>query len=756
MLKVLRRIVQEVAAAPTLEEALALVVSHVQESMQADACSIFLTDEERGEYVLMASVGLNPDVIGKVRLKFGQGLVGLVAEREEPINLDDISEHPDNLMFTDLGDAVYSAFMGVPVIYRSELLGVIVVQHREKRFFAESEEAFLVTLAVQLAVELTQAIAKGALIELKQSNRKRKSTPKILHGLPGSPGVGIGTVTVVVPPADLDAVPDKQIDNVDAELALFDAAMIAARDEMHTLQTRAKSSLSSAESALFDAYSRLLDSRSLMDEVASEIKSGQWAQGSLKRVIKKHILQFESLDDPYLQERASDFRDLGRRILAKLQLSEPTVSLKKPMILVSEEVTATMLMEVPEKMLLGIVSAAGSGNSHVAILARALGVPTVMGVTGVPLTGLDGKEFIVDGYNGEVYISPPASIKKEYKHLAQEEAELDQELSTLRDLPAETQDGVHVSLTVNTGLVAEGGLSLSVGAEGVGLYRTEIPFMMRDRFPSEEEQRLMYRQLLNAFAPRPVVMRTLDIGGDKSLPYFPIEEDNPFLGWRGVRITLDQPEIFLQQVRAMLSASVDLDNLSILLPMVSTVSDVDISVRLIHQAYNELKEEGMSIKKPELGVMIEVPAAVYQAFELASKVDFLSVGSNDLIQYMLAVDRNNARVADRYDGLHPAVLKALKLTVDSGHKAGKKVAICGELASDPIAIVLLLGMGYDRLSMSARSLPRAKKVVRTFSQADAEGIVKDVLKIDDTREIRTHMEMILEDAGLGGLIRAGK
>ncbi len=756
MLKTLRRIVQEVTAASDMTQALNLAVTHIKDELHANACSIFLINEERGEYILMATHGLNTEMVAKAKLKLGEGLVGLVGEREEPINVGNAPEHPHYKSYRTLDEQDYFGFIGVPIISQGELLGVLVVQRSEAGEFAEEEEAFLVTLVTQIAPEIAKARAKGALVALTK-RRRRKSDAYVLKGIPGAPGVAIGQAVVIYPPADLDAVPDRPAEDIEHEINLFETALQAARDEINELQTRAKATLSVAENALFDAYLRLLDSRSLMNEVEDEIKNNQWAQGAVKRVIKKHILQFESLDDPYLKERAADFRDLGRRILSNLQTSKrQTPDYPKQTILVSEEVTATALMEVPIEQLVGVMSGTGSANSHVAILARALGLPTVMGVTGTPLSQLSGKDFIVDGYNGEVYVSPSASVKREFKELAAEEQQLDQELDALHDLPAETKDGHVVSLLVNTGLAVDGGLSLSAGAEGVGLYRTEMPFMIRDRFPSEEEQRIMYRQLLNTFSPRPVVMRTLDIGGDKALTYFPVQEENPFLGWRGVRITLDHPEIFLQQIRAMLHASEELNNLALMLPMVTSVSEVEASLRLIKQAHLELIDEGIKVKMPKLGLMIEVPAAVYQAFEFAKRVDFISVGTNDLIQYILAVDRNNPRVANIYNGFHPAVLRALNDIVKAGRKANRSVSICGEMAGDPVAAVLLLGMGYDALSMSARSLPRIKWVIRQFSLEKAKQLVKEVLKMDDPVEVRCHMEMALEEAGLGGLIRAGK
>lgn len=756
MLKTLRRIIQGVNAADDLLSALAYVVTEVSDSVQTDTCSIYISDPLQGEYVLMATHGMDNSLINKARYKFGEGLVGLVGEREEPINIADAHDHQHFQASKQFNEDEFRAFAGVPVIHRGELLAVLTVRRRDAIAFEEDETAFLLTLSAQLAAEIASMQSKGNLGNVKK-RRGRKKLPTVIVGVSGAPGVAVGKAVVIYPPADLDAVPDRKTDQPEQDIELFGNALEAAREEIQHLQHRAKSSLSAAENALFDAYLRILDSRSLTQEIEEEIREGQWAQSALKRVIKRHVLQFESLDDAYLQERATDFRDLGRRILSHLQSNKRELpDYVDNTILISDEVTATALMEVPREVLAGVISGSGSSNSHVAILARALGLPTVMGVTGVPLSDLNGKELVVDGYNGQVYVSPTATVKKEFRSLAEEEQELDEELEKLHDLPAETKDKHALSLYVNTGLAVDGGLSLSVGAEGVGLYRTEMPFMLRDRFPSEEEQRVMYRQLLNTFAPRPVVMRTLDIGGDKALPYFPVQEDNPFLGWRGIRITLDHPEIFLQQVRAMMKASVELDNLSLLLPMITSVKEVEQSQRFIQQAYDELINEGLEIKKPAIGLMVEVPAAVYQCYELAKRVDFLSVGSNDLIQYLLAVDRNNSRVAHLYNGLHPAVLRALQNVVKQAHKANTPVSICGELASDPIAVVLLVGMGYDSLSMSARSLPRVKWVIRNFSLEHAKELVKEVVKMDDPVEVRCHLEMAIEEAGLGGLIRAGR
>jgi len=460
------------------------------------------------------------------------------------------------------------------------------------------------------------------------------------------------------------------------------------------------------------------------------------------------------MDDAYLRERAADVRDLGRRVLTHLQESvEENRVFPENAILVGEEITASMLGEVPEGHLAALVSVKGSHNSHVAILARAMGVPTIVGAIDLPYKQLEGRELVVDGYNGIVYCDPSDELRKRFAAIYQEEQELVKGLEALKELPCESLDHHRVPLWVNTGLMADVMRSLDRGAEGVGLFRTEVPFLLRDRFPSEEEQRQIYREQLQAFAPHPVTMRTLDIGGDKSLPYFPIEEDNPFLGWRGIRVTLDHPEIFLAQVRAMLKASEDLNNLRIMLPMIASISELEVAKTLVYRAYHELLEEGYVIDLPPIGVMIEVPATVYQVKDFAARSDFLSVGSNDLTQYLLAVDRNNARVADLYNSFHPAVLRALQVIVSQAHQVGTPVTICGEMAGDPGAAILLAAMGYDVLSMNATNLPKVKSVIRSITMVDAEALLEKVLKMIDAEEVTQCVNEMLEAAGITRLLR---
>ncbi|KZN14961.1 phosphoenolpyruvate--protein phosphotransferase [Marinomonas sp. TW1] len=757
MLGLLRRITQEVTAAQSLSAALDIIVRRVRRAMRAEVCSIYLVDSNTSEYVLMATRGLNADMAGSVSLKSDEGLVSLVGRRAEPVNLEDAHIHPSFHYLQGTGEERYRSFLGVPIIHHRQVLGVLVVQHEEKRRFDEGEEAFLITLSAQLAGVIAHAEATGAITNLN-ANATPRGADFRYKGVPGSSGVAIGRGVVVFPPADLDVIPDRETTNPEQEIDDFYQALDAVRRDIREASNRISQHLSADEKALFDVYLKILDDNSIAGEVVKKIKEGQWAQGALRQVIKAHIRQFDRMDDPYLRERASDLRDLGRRILSHLQEKAPNIveRFSEPAIIIGEELTASMLGEIPIDKIKGLVSVMGSGNSHVAILARAMGIPTVMGALDLPYAQLDKADLIVDGYQGQVFTYPSEALIDNYQQIVDEERLLEEEYESLKDLPCETLDGQRLSLFVNTGLSADVARSLDRGAEGIGLYRTEVPFMVRDRFPTEAEQVVIYRQQLEGFAPAPVTVRTLDIGGDKALPYFPITEANPFLGWRGIRVTLDHLEIFMAQIRAMIKASAELHNLKIMLPMISNVAEVEEALALIRRAYAEVKEEGYDVKMPKVGVMIEIPAAVYQAKTLAKMVDFLSVGSNDLTQYLLAVDRNNPRVADLYNSFHPSVLHALASIVDQVKDEGVGLSVCGEMAGDPMGAILLMAMGYDVLSMSSTSLPKVKAVIRNISLSQSQDMLNEVMSLSHAETVVQTMTRLMREANIERLIRPSK
>lgn len=757
MLEKLRKIVQDVDSAPNFTAALDTMVTSVRDTMGTEVCSVYLVDDKTGRYVLMATEGLNPESIGVVSLAANEGLVGLCGAREEPINLDNAAAHPKYHYLPETGEEKYNSFLGVPIMHRRKVLGVLVVQQRDKRKFDESEEAFLVTLSAQLSGVVAHAKAVGAFETMRAP--PRANATRMFHGIAGATGIVLGRAIVMYPPADIDSVPDRVAEDVEGEIEQLHNAIEAVRADMRALEQKMAGSLMSEERALFDAYLRMLDDDALLVELEDRIHAGNWAQGALREVIEAHMQAFAAMEDPYLRERMTDVRDLGLRILAHLQKQDDAGMREFPehSILIGEEITTAMLVETPLEKIGGIVTVAGAANSHMAIVARALGIPTVLGVSDLPVTQLDDTEMIVDAYQGKVYVQPSRQLRSRYKDIIKEEQQLVAGLDAYRDRPAKTPDGHRIALYVNTGLMADVARAKDRGAEGVGLYRSEIPFMLREHFPGEEEQRTIYRQQLEAFAPRPVTMRTLDIGGDKDLPYFPIKEDNPALGWRGIRITLDHPEIFMVQIRAMLKAAIGLDNLQILLPMISSVFEVEEALHLIHRAMMEVQEEeGVPITMPRIGVMVEVPAAVFQISDMVQLVDFVSVGSNDLTQYMLAVDRNNARVADIYTSYHPSVLRALQVVVNEVHKAGKPVGICGEMAGDPGTAMLLMAMGFDSLSMSASNLLKIRKTICNVPRDQAQALLEQVMQVDNAAVIRSLVEFELEDLGLMDLIRPGK
>ncbi|MGI9609511.1 MAG: phosphoenolpyruvate--protein phosphotransferase, partial [Acidimicrobiia bacterium] len=575
MLETLRNIVQDVNTAANFQQQLDLIVSRVRDAMGTEVCSIYLLNPARSHYLFVATEGLNLDAIGAAQLGVDEGLVGYVGQRAEPINLEDATLHSRFHYLPEIGEEAFHSFLGVPIIHHRRILGVLVVQQRDRRRFDESEEAFLVTLSAQLSFIVAHAEATGDIAHLSQLDYEHRDVRFI--GVPGAPGITVGEAVVVQPGVDLSAVPDRDVENMTVELAVFDRAINAVRDDIKRIGEQLSGNLPPQELALFDAYLHMLDDNALAGDVRDRIRRGQWSQGALRQVIQEHVRNFESLEDSYLRERAADVRELGQRVLANLQdIRQKKTHFPEQTILVGEEITPAMMAEIPTERLKGIVAMQGTGNSHVAILARALDIPTVMGAVDLPLFSVENRTLIVDGYFGQVFLNPTEALQEHYESLMADEREFAEELEEFKDLPSVTLDGHQVLLWVNIGLIGDISRSLHRGAEGIGLFRTEWPFQTLDRFPTEEEQRIIYREHMEAFSPLPVTMRTLDIGGDKALPYFPIEEDNPFLGWRGIRVTLDHPEIFMAQARAMIKANAGLEgDLRIMLPMVSNMHEVD-------------------------------------------------------------------------------------------------------------------------------------------------------------------------------------
>ncbi|WP_371193671.1 phosphoenolpyruvate--protein phosphotransferase [Glaciecola sp. SC05] len=760
MLTSLKQIIQEVSKIPGLDPALARLVSMVKQTMKVDSCSIYLSNYSEGHLVLAATDGLHPDAIGNVKIGFYEGLIGLVGDREEPLNIEDAPAHPRFKHYPEVNEDSYHAFIGTPIIYQRKVLGVITMQQRESRRFSEDEEAFLVTLAAQIALEIVNAEMRG---DTPSSQLDTTLSPRTVNGIPGSPGLAIGIGFLVNFKHDLAQLLPRKSSDTKLQITQYRDAVHLTREQVAQLSSELNDKLPEDVRGIFQLYHQLLDANSLGREVEQEIHQGWDAATSLKFVIERYATRFENMEDPYMRERAVDIVDLSNRILNNMLKHEGDhfagIPADQPCILVAQEVSAPMLAEFPRERLAGIISIKGSNNSHAAILARAMGVPAVMGLQRVSINLLKSKELFIDGYSGEVVVNLDPTVKADYQQLIDEEEALYKKISDEGDKPTVTEDGQKISLLVNAGLTANVEMEQFKQGEGIGLYRTEIPFMMRQRFPSEREQCELYKSVLSSHPSKEITMRTLDVGGDKPLSYFPISEDNPFLGWRGIRLTLDHPDIFLVQVRAMLRASIGLTNLHILLPMISSVSEVDEAKRLIKQAFLEVKEEAMAdnlmLSKPAVGIMLEVPSVLFQLDQLAEKVDFFSVGTNDLTQYLLAVDRNNVRVSSLYSSYHPSVLAALNQIRQSAALNKVPVTVCGELAGEPLGAVILMAMGFRKLSMNAHSLRKINWVIRNTNIKTIEALLPEILAQPSPEHVRILLNKYLESKHLGGLIRAG-
>ncbi|MEL4012702.1 phosphoenolpyruvate--protein phosphotransferase [Dryocola clanedunensis] len=748
MLTRLREIVEKVASAPRLNEALDILVTDICLAMDTEVCSVYLADHDRRCFYLMATKGLKKPRGRTITLAFDEGIVGLVGRLAEPINLADAQKHPSFKYVPAVKEERFRAFLGVPIIQRRQLLGVLVVQQREHRQYDESEESFLVTLATQMAAILSQSQLAALFGQYRQTR---------IRALPASPGVAVaeGWMDSTLPL--MEQVSEASTLDTTLERERLTAALEEASNEFRRYSKRFAAGAQKETAAIFDLYSHLLTDARLRRELYGEVDKGSVAEWAVKKVVEKFAEQFASLSDSYLKERAGDLRTLGQRLLFHLDdtIQGPNTWPER-FILVADELSAATLAELPQNRLVGVVVRDGAANSHAAIMVRALGIPTVMGADIQPSV-LHRRTLVVDGYRGEILVDPEPILLQEYQRLISEENELSRIAEDDVDLPAALKSGERVQVMLNAGLSPEHEEKLGSRIDGIGLYRTEIPFMLQSGFPSEEEQVAQYQGMLQMFNEKPVTLRTLDVGADKQLPYMPISEENPCLGWRGIRITLDQPEIFLVQVRAMLRANAATGNLSILLPMITSLDEVDEARRLIDRAGREVEEVlGYPLPKPRIGVMVEVPSMVFMLGQLASRVDFISVGTNDLTQYLLAVDRNNTRVASLYDSLHPAMLRALRMIASEAERYDIDLCLCGEMAGDPMCVVLLVGMGYRHLSMNGRSVARVKYLLRHISLEEAQMLAERSLEAQLATEVRHQVASFMERRGMGGLIRGGR
>ena len=762
-----------------LQDTLQDITKIIAQRMGTDVCSLYLLDTKGGRLTLWATMGLDQTAVGKVSMDKHEGLTGLVVELGEHVAVLDTMTHARNKYFPETGEERFHSFLGLPVIEKRNVLGALVVQSRSRRRFSRTEIRLLKTIVTQVAgvivqarlpekletkererqdyrARMLEAIMRPSAYERKreQQTRAKGRTSRLrLTGVGASPGVGSGQAHLVHPPVRLDALEECHQENPDAELQHLSMAIEQSVAEIDALKERVQERLPEIDRAIFDVHRMMLEDPEFIGKIEALIRQNYAADTALKKVIEEYVETLERAGSEHLRDRGTDVRDIGQRVLRHLLGLEEKIGPKgENLILVADELSLSDLCRVDHSQLKGVVLANGGATSHTSILAKSFEIPTVVGVEHAALIQ-QGDAVIVDGNAGVAYVNPGAEVVREYSRFDRQYRAFNRNLEEIHDLAAETLDEVRITLGANVGLLSDIDFAHRHGAEGVGLYRTEVPFLTYSDFPSEEAQLALYQRVLTGMRGQPVTIRTLDLGPDKYPSYMKLpQEDNPFLGWRSIRISLEMADLFKVQLRAILQAGVH-GPVHILFPMISSVEELLQVKELLEQAKDELRQEG-KVFDPymPIGMMVEVPAAVWLADRLAQEVDFFSIGTNDLIQYLLAVDRNNRKVASLYEPLHPAVLKAISTTVQSAKRAGKRVSLCGEMAADPLCTLLLLGMGLDELSMEAFFVPVIKRVIRSLSYAESQALTQEILQLGTVREVKGQLFSALKQLDMIELV----
>ncbi len=569
----------------------------------------------------------------------------------------------------------------------------------------------------------------------------------MFKGIAASPGIAMGTAFVLESKTATISQTPITTENIATEIKAFDDALVKAHLQLENIKKKTQQELGADKAAIFDAHLMILADDvfldAIRDKISSQLVSAEYA---VSQVVEQYVQMFAEMEDEYLKERAADIKDIGQRIINNiLGLENQSLSaLDREAVIIAKDLTPSDTAQLDKKLVKGFATDLGGRTSHTAIMARSLEIPAVVGLGDLSDQVKDQDTIIIDGNEGIVILNPDEATIEEYRRKGEEYSRFLQELAQLKDLPCETQCcGRRVEIAANIGTPNDVEGALANGAEGIGLYRTEFLYMDRDSLPSEEEQFAAYKEVVETMAPKPVIIRTLDIGGDKKLPYLEMPEElNPFLGWRAIRLCLDRSDIFKTQLRAILRAS-NFGKVRIMYPMISNAEEIRRANRYLAEAKEELAKEGQPFNpNVEVGIMVEIPAAAVTADLLAQEVDFFSIGTNDLIQYTIAVDRMNERISHLYDPLHPAILRLIKQVIDASHRAGKWTGMCGEMAGDVEAAPILLGMGLDEFSMSASSIPRIKKVIRSLSYQEACEIAQEVLTLQSANEIRARLQKI--------------
>ncbi|MFC6791050.1 phosphoenolpyruvate--protein phosphotransferase [Methylobacterium komagatae] len=743
--RLLLRRLREAMAEPVSPQArLDRIVVLIAANVVAEVCSVYvLRDDNILE--LFATEGLNREAVHLTRMRADEGLVGLIASTAEPLALSDAQKHPAFSYRPETGEEIYHAFLGVPLLRAGHTLGVLTVQNKTYRVYSEEEIEALQTTAMVLS----EMIASGELDGLGSQASAAARRPVMARGVSLSDGIGLGHVVLHEPRL---VVKTLIAENVDREVERLDAAIEGVRSAIDALVERGDRIGTAESREVLETVRMFAHDQGWLRRMREAVASGLTAEAAVERVQSDNRARMLRQSDPYLRERLHDLDDLANRLLRALigPGSAGHAMLPENAILVARTMGPAALLDYDAGTLRGIVLEEGGPTSHVAIVARALGIPAVGEVENATALCEAGDAIIVDGVAGEVHVRPGPEIESSYAEMVRLRARRQEQYRALRDVPAITRDGVKVGLNLNAGLLIDFSHLEETGAEGVGLFRTELQFMVAQRMPSAAEQQALYRQALIASNGRPVTVRTLDIGGDKILPYMAkLEEENPALGWRAIRIGLDRPALLRMQLRALLKAA-EGRPLKIMFPMVATVHEFTQARAIVDREKAHLARHGYKLPQPcELGAMVEVPSLLFQIDEIAREADFLSVGSNDLMQFLFAVDRENRRVADRFDPLSIVALRAFKLIADRANAAGCPVTVCGEIGGRPLEAMALIGLGFRNLSMSPAAIGPLKAMVLSLDAGEvAQLIEREMATLHDGESLRPVLTAYAHENGV--------
>ena len=752
-----------------LAETVQNVVELVARRLEADACSIYLSGPNTSTLVLRATVGLSPSAVGRVRLDAGEGLVGQVAQQGKPLAVDAASDHPEFRYFPETGEERYASLLAVPLAVRNVSLGVLVVQTVEQRSFARRDIELLETCAQLIAPVVLNAtllelfvapdeerlrfvdeLAQAGIPIASGEGPSRPEHNAQLWGVSSSTGVAIGPVHLLEDPLDLRDVEYSSSGDPARERAALHHAVATARRQLDEVIEETHQQFGPEFASVFHTHIQILEDKGFLHRLDQRLAEEANALRALRSVVDEYRRLFGRIEDAYFRERGVDVEDVGRRIAAALVgLRQSGLRLPAGAILVTSMILPAHFTRLEADRIGAILSEHGGVTSHGAIFARTLEVPAVTGIAELVQLARPGELAIVDGIRGRVVLSPDAHTLDEYREEKQRFDVAVGRLDAFRLRPAETRDGRAIALTANVGLLADLPLADRHGAEGVGLFRTELFAIAHRSMPGEEEQERLYTRAAQALAPRPVTIRTLDLGGDKPLPGFGVwREDNPQLGCRSIRLSLRHEPSLRTQLRALVRAN-RTGNLRLLLPMISSLEELLRVREILAEICEDLVRLGDgAIREPPVGVMIEVPSAALTAATLALHCDFFSIGTNDLTQYTLAVDRSNEKIASLYKPLHPAVLALIERSSRAAHRAGIPVAVCGEMASSPLAAPLLVGLGIGELSGTPRAIPVVKETLRALDSTDLEEDARRALAAETAAEVEAIAAARLETAGL--------